>query len=86
MTTRDYELLKRCELRILRYRREDNNIHKVISDFSCPVEYREVLEETLKKIRTEGHEAEIVEVKNAKLYFKISSSDEFFEELFEKVF
>ena len=86
MTTTDYQLLKRCELRILRYRREDNNIHKVISDFSCPMEFREVLEETLKKIRTEVDEAEITEEKNEKLYFKISSSDKFFDDLFKKVF
>lgn len=86
MTTRDYEILKRINPRIRKYEREENDVDKVVSEFSCSVECRGFLEDVLKKICKDGHKAEIIEVKNATIYFEVRSNNEFFEEFLAKVF
>ena len=86
MTIKDYDMLKRTNPRIRKYERKENNTDVVISEFSCITEHIRVEEEFLKKIREAGEKAEIIEIKNETIYFRIISDNEFFEELLEKVF
>lgn len=85
MTTRDYEILKRINPRIRKYERKENDVNQIVSEFSCSVEYREFLEDVLKRICEAGHKAEIIEVKNEKIYFEVRSNNEFLEGFLEKV-
>ena len=86
MENKYYELFKRINARILKYERKVEEANLFVCEFSCMVEDRTFLERVLKQIREDGKKAEIMQIKNAKIYFSMIANKKFFEDFFEKVF